>query len=53
VGEVEAAYDLSVVLLRRGGKAELHPTDDLVLRAGDEITIFADSTTVHRISTLK
>jgi Trk K+ transport system NAD-binding subunit len=53
VGELEAAYDMSVVLLRRGGKAELHPTDDLVLRAGDEITIFADSTTVHRISTLK
>jgi Trk K+ transport system NAD-binding subunit len=52
VGEVEAAHDLSVVLLRRGDKAELHPTDDTPLRAGDEITIFADSTTIHKVSRL-
>lgn len=52
VGEVEAAYDLSVVLLRRGQRAELHPTDDLMLLPGDEITIFADSTTLHRLGQL-
>ncbi len=52
VGEVEAAHDLSVVLLRRGDKAELHPTDDTTLCAGDEITIFADSTTIHKVSRL-
>ena len=53
VGDVEAAHDLSVVLLRRGEKAELHPTDDTLLRAGDELTLFADSTTLHRISRLQ
>ena len=52
VGEVEAGHDVSVVLLRRGEKTELHPTDDTRLGAGDEITIFADATTLHRISRL-
>ena len=33
VGDIEASLDLSVVLLRRGERAELHPTDDLVMVA--------------------
>jgi Trk K+ transport system NAD-binding subunit len=49
VGQVEQAHDLSVVLLRRDGRAELHPSDDLPLAAGDEITVFAESTTLHRL----
>ncbi len=52
VGDIEAAYDLSVVLLRRGERAELHPTDDSLLHAGDEITVFADSATVHKLGRL-
>ena len=52
VGQVEAAHDMSVVLLRRAGRAELHPTDDLLLLPGDEITIFADNTTLHRIGSM-
>ncbi len=50
VGQVESAYDVSVVLLRHGDKAELHPTDEAVLHAGDEITVFADSGALHRLN---
>jgi Trk K+ transport system NAD-binding subunit len=52
VGEVERAYDLSVVLLRRDDRSELHPADELMLEAGDQITVFADSSTLHRINRL-
>jgi len=52
VGEIEQLYDLSVVLLRRGEKAELHPTDEVVLVAGDEITVFADAGTLHKVNRL-
>jgi Trk K+ transport system NAD-binding subunit len=52
IGSVESHYDLSVVLLRRDGLAELHPSDDTRLAAGDEITLFADSPTLHRVKAL-
>jgi Trk K+ transport system NAD-binding subunit len=52
VGEVERAYDLSVVLLRRDDRSELHPADELLLAPGDQITVFADSGTLHRINRL-
>lgn len=52
VGDVEASLDLSVVLLRRGDRAELHPTDDTLIRPGDELTVFAESTTLHRLGVL-
>ena len=52
VGEVELEYDFSVVLLRRGDKAELHPTDETVLLVGDEITLFADSGTLNKVNRL-
>ena len=49
VGDLEQLYDLSIVLLRRGEKAELRPTDEVVLQAGDEITVFADAGTPHKV----
>ncbi len=52
VGDVEQAYDVSVVMLRRGESAELHPPDDRVLAPGDEITVFADSATLHNLERL-
>lgn len=52
VGEIEQAYDLSVVFLRRSDTSELHPADDRVLEAGDQITVFADSGALHRVNRL-
>lgn len=52
VGEMEANYDLSVVLLKRDANAKLHPTDDTRLKAGDQITIFADNATLHKVNRL-
>jgi Trk K+ transport system NAD-binding subunit len=52
LGEVEAAYDLSVVLMRRGEKVELHPGDDHILLPGDQITIMAESSTLHKVNRL-
>lgn len=49
VGDIEGALDLSIVLLRRDGRAELHPKDELIIQPGDELTIFAESTTLHRL----
>lgn len=50
VGDIEQLYDLSIVLLRRGEKAELHPADEVMLQAGDEITVFADAGTLHKVN---
>ncbi|MCC6190249.1 MAG: TrkA family potassium uptake protein [Anaerolineales bacterium] len=50
VGEVERAYDLSIVLLRREDRAELHPADELRLAAGDQISVFADSAALRRLN---
>jgi Trk K+ transport system NAD-binding subunit len=52
VGEVEQGYDLSVVLMRRGERVELHPADDHVLLPGDQITIMAESSTLHKVNRL-
>ncbi|MEP7359089.1 MAG: NAD-binding protein, partial [Anaerolineales bacterium] len=52
VGEVEAAYDLSIVLMRHGEQVELHPSDDQLLRAGDQITIMAEASTLHKVNRL-
>ena len=52
VGAVEQAYDMSVVLLRRDDRAELHPTDDTLLRPGDQLTVFADGATLHKVHRL-
>jgi voltage-gated potassium channel len=49
VGEVEQTYDVSVVLLRRGEKADLHPADDCLIEAGDEVSLFAEGSTLHQL----
>ncbi|MCC7358193.1 MAG: NAD-binding protein [Anaerolineales bacterium] len=50
VGDIEQVYDLSIVLLRRGHKVELHPADGIELQTGDEITVFADAGTLHKVN---
>jgi Trk K+ transport system NAD-binding subunit len=52
VQHVEHDLDLSIVLFKRGKETDLHPDNDRSLRAGDEITVFADTATLHRLSRL-
>jgi Trk K+ transport system NAD-binding subunit len=52
VSQVEHQFDLSIVLLRRGKEADLHPNNDSKLRAADQITVFADVATLHRLHQL-
>jgi Trk K+ transport system NAD-binding subunit len=52
VEQVEHQLDLSIVLLKRGKDTDLHPNNDRPLKAGDEITVFADTATLHRLGRL-
>ena len=52
VGEMERDHDMSIVLLRRGEANQLHPADLEVLAPGDQITVFADNGTLHRVARL-
>ncbi len=52
VEQVEDQYDLSIVLLRRGKDADLHPANHRALKAEDEITVFADTDTLRRLKAL-
>jgi Trk K+ transport system NAD-binding subunit len=52
IRKLEHDLDLSVVLLKRGAEADLHPADERALKAGDEVTIFADTATLHRLGRL-
>jgi voltage-gated potassium channel len=52
VGEIEKTYDLSVILLRRAEQAQLHPADDHILLVGDQITVMAESSTLHKVNRL-
>lgn len=45
--------DISIVLLKRGKDADLHPDPGRMLQAEDEITVFADTQTLHRLHQLK
>jgi len=49
---LEHEYDLSVVLLRHGKTAHLNPPPDRPLQAEDQITVFADSSTLHKLNRL-
>ncbi len=49
VSQVEHQFDLSIVLLRRGRLADLHPNNELTLKAGDQISVFADVETLHQL----
>ncbi len=50
IGFLEREYGLSVVLLRYGKSAELNPPADRPLQPGDQITLFADSSTLHKLN---
>ncbi len=52
ISAVEHRYDVSLVMLKRGSTADLHPHNDLKLQAGDEITVFADTVTLHKLNLL-
>lgn len=52
VKQVEHDLDLSIVLLKRGREVDLHPDNDRALQAADEITVFADTATLHKLSRL-
>ncbi len=52
VQQVEHHLDLSIVLLKRGKDIDLHPENNRALKAGDEITVFADTATLHRLGRL-
>jgi voltage-gated potassium channel len=49
VAQVEDLYDLTIVLLRRGREADLHPDNHRTLRAADQITVFADTDTLRML----
>jgi Trk K+ transport system NAD-binding subunit len=52
VGQLEDEFDASVVLLRRGRGADLHPDNDTLLIVEDQITVFAEASTLHRLNRL-
>ncbi len=52
VGQLEDEFDASVVLLRRARGANLHPDNDIMLTVEDQITVFAEASTLHRLNRL-
>jgi len=52
VAQIEHELDLSIVLLKRGKEADLHPDNNRPLKAEDEITVFADTATLQRVKRL-
>ncbi len=52
VGQLEDDYDLSIVLLRRGKNADLHPNHDIMMLVNDQITVFAEAATIHKLNRL-
>jgi len=49
VAQIEDAYDLTIVLLRRGREVDLHPGNSRALKAADQITVFADTDTLRTL----
>ena len=52
IEQVEDLYDLTIVLLRRGKEADLHPANHRALKADDQITVFADTATLRKLKQL-
>jgi len=52
IRHLEDEYELSVVLLRRGREAKVNPAHDTVLKAQDQITVFADTGALHKLNRL-
>jgi Trk K+ transport system NAD-binding subunit len=52
IGQLEDEFDASVVLLRRGNGADLHPDNHIALGVDDQITVFAEAATLHKMNRL-
>jgi Trk K+ transport system NAD-binding subunit len=52
IGQLEDEFDASVVLLRRGQDADLHPDNDTLIQAEDQVTVFAEIGTLHKLNRL-
>jgi len=50
IEQMENKFDATVVLLERGGKADLHPHNSIGLLAGDNLAIFAEPATLNKIT---
>jgi Trk K+ transport system NAD-binding subunit len=50
IEEFENKYDVTVVLLERNGKADLHPHNNIRIIPGDNLAVFAEPSTLNRIT---
>jgi len=50
IGQLEEDFDLSVILLLRNRKADLHPAHQTFILAGDELRVFAENQVLHRLN---
>jgi uncharacterized protein with PhoU and TrkA domain len=50
VGQIEGAYDVSVVLLRRNGASEPHPAAGQVVTAQDVVAVFGEPPGIARLT---
>ncbi len=50
IDKFENTFDVTVVLLERNGQADLHPHNDLTLAPSDNIALFAEPSTLSRIT---
>ena len=49
VGEMEEAYHLNVVLVRRNQHSETHPPASLILQSGDTLAVLGGLAAIHRL----
>jgi len=52
VHDLEGELDFSMILHNRGGQVDLHPGEDIVLQAGDQICVFATPEVLNRLNRL-
>ena len=50
IGELEAKFDASVVLLDRKGVSDLHPADEVRLARQDDVAVFAERESLNSIT---
>jgi K+/H+ antiporter YhaU regulatory subunit KhtT len=50
VGEVEAQYSVSIVLIKNSGETELHPGADRHLYPGDHLAILGGPKEIHQVA---
>jgi Trk K+ transport system NAD-binding subunit len=49
LGKLEDDHDMDIVLHLRGSESEVHPSQDIVVQAGDSLVIFANHTQIIEI----